>query len=231
MQENEGIPSPDEMRSIINSIESLRDRAFVTILYLTAARVSEVCGRSEKFIVRTEKHNARVKQKYCYSYKIKGSGNHHVYKEPDEDVGLTRSSFQVLQKGERQILLIKLKNRKHKKRKFKEIPLPENRDRDLIEIIFRYLKEFRCRLCRPEAPKCNNCLTAPLFDFGIRRARQIVTETTGWNPHWLRHIRLSHLVVYSDFTSPLLQQYAGWSSISPASHYMELKWSDILQKL
>jgi len=69
-----------------------------------------------------------------------------------------------------------------------------------------------------------------LFNFGKTRAYQIIRQATGWNNHWLRHLRATHLVLYHDFNEQLLIKFMGWTNSLPAKHYMELKWTDILDK-
>jgi len=116
----------------------------------------------------------------------------------------------------RQIVLFRLCNRKHKDKKFKDIPVPMDKEKDLLDLLFPWLesKELETRL----------------FNFSKTRAYQIIKKETGWNPHWIRHIRLTNLAVYNDFNDQLLVKFAGWSDSRPSKSYMEVKWKDILQK-
>ena len=69
-----------------------------------------------------------------------------------------------------------------------------------------------------------------IFPFGKIRAYQLIRGTVGWNNHWIRHIRLTHLVVYHDFNEQLLLRFAGWTTTLPAQNYMEIRWVDFLEK-
>jgi len=118
--------------------------------------------------------------------------------------------------GPRKVLLIRLKNEKNRKRKFKDIPIPFEREPELIQMLYEYMDDMD--------------MDVPIFKFGRIRAYQIIKKTTGFNPHFIRHIRLTHLAVYHDFNDQLLIRFAGWTDSRPAKNYMELKWTDILQK-
>ena len=50
-------------------------------------------------------------------------------------------------------------------------------------------------------------------------------------PHYLRHIRLTHLTSLYGFNSADLRQFTGWSSDIPASHYVHLNWKDVAKKM
>jgi len=50
----------------------------------------------------------------------------------------------------------------------------------------------------------------------------------GFNPHFLRHIRLTHLVTVKNFTDQKLVVYAGWTDSTPAKAYMEMSYRDLI---
>ena len=50
------------------------------------------------------------------------------------------------------------------------------------------------------------------------------------HPHLLRHFRLTHLIQLYNYTPFELQQFAGWSSIQPASIYVSLNATDLARR-
>jgi len=116
----------------------------------------------------------------------------------------------------RRVILFRLVNRKHKAKKFKDVPIPYDKERDLLDIVLLWLDDFNMESC--------------LFPFSKTRGYQIIKKETGWNPHWIRHLRLTNLAIYNDFNDQLLVKFAGWTDSRPSKEYMEIKWKDILQK-
>jgi len=116
----------------------------------------------------------------------------------------------------RQVLLINMPNRKHRKRHFKDIPIPLDKEEVLLGLLNQFLQG-----------KYEN---DPLFNFSPNWAYKIIRKELGWNAHWIRHLRLTHLVVNHDFNEQLLVRFAGWTDSRPAKNYMALRWGDILDK-
>ena len=116
----------------------------------------------------------------------------------------------------RRIILFRLNNRKHKTKNFKDIPIPYEKEKELLDLLFPWIDSKELETC--------------LFPFSKTRGYQIIKKETGWNPHWIRHIRLTNLAVYNDFNDQLLVKFAGWTDSRPSKEYMEIKWKDILQK-
>jgi len=129
---------------------------------------------------------------------------------------LKKKDLELVHKRGRDVLLIKLKNLKNRTRKFKTIPVPLDKELELIQMLNEYLGTVH--------------EDEPLFDFGKIRAHQLLMKHVGFNNHWLRHVRLTHLTAYYDFPDQLLVRFAGWSDSRPAKSYSELRWSDILDK-
>jgi integrase len=130
--------------------------------------------------------------------------------------GLKKKNLDEQYRNGRAVLLLNIPNRKHRTRHFKDIPIPIDKEFELLELLRLYLQKFRD--------------DDVLFDFGKIRAYQLLRGATGWNCHWIRHIRLTHLVLYHDFNEQLLIQFAGWTNSLPAKNYMELRWTNILDK-
>ncbi len=133
-----------------------------------------------------------------------------------EVVSLIKENFEITKKDGSDYLTVQLENRKHRKRKFKTIPIPLVREKELVEPVLDYL----------------SVISGPnLFKFKTtRRARQII-DKSGMNPHWLRHIRLTHLTTIYDMKEVQIQMFAGWTDTRPSAVYSELNWFDIAKKM
>jgi len=106
------------------------------------------------------------------------------------------------------VVYIRTPNRKNKKRTSKRQPIPLTKEKELYTFLYNYIKN------RPE--------NEPIFDICIRRARQLLEKHFKMNPHFIRHIRLSHLVIIYEFNEQALIRYAGWTDGRPAKHYIEM---------
>jgi len=129
---------------------------------------------------------------------------------------LKKSDIELKYKQNRAVMLIKMPNRKHKTRHWKDIPIPLDKEGVLIKLLNEYLK--------------TKYTEDALFKFGKIRSYQLIRGATGFNNHWIRHLRLTHLVMNYDFNEQLLVRFAGWTNSLPAKEYMELRWTDILSK-
>jgi len=161
-----------------------------------------------KVIAANIKDN-RTKALFIMLYLTAGRVSEIVYE-------LRKKDLVIQYKRGRTVLLINMPNRKHRKRHFKDIPIPLDKEEALLNLLNQYLKTLR----EDEV----------LFNFGKIRAYQLIRKATGWNNHWIRHLRLTHLVVNHDFNEHLLVRFAGWTNSLPAQEYMEIRWTDILDK-
>lgn len=166
------IPIPSELLEIVNRVSGDRDRALISLLYLTAGRISEVIALRRGGIYRDD-----------------------------------------------EFYIIKIPNRKHKKRFWKEIPISPHKEADMqfFNILRHYYEKSK--------------VEGKIFNIKRDTARKMVTRKTGINPHWFRHIRLSHLRRYYKFDGSLLQRYAGWTNLAPAAGYLEVGIEDFKDKL
>ncbi len=117
----------------------------------------------------------------------------------------------------RDVLLIRMVNRKNRKNKHKEIGIPIDTNLEWIKILGSY----------------TNSLTPLdlLFPFSTTRARKIFREHYNINPHYLRHIRVTHLIRDYELDPYSVEMIAGWSNLLPLESYKHLKWKDATRKL
>lgn len=115
----------------------------------------------------------------------------------------------------REVIQIQMPNRKNKMRHRKDIPIPLDREdeRLLIEPILSHVSAHR----------------GSLFQFSSRARAWQILRKAGCNPHWLRHVRLTHLETIYGMSPERLRIFAGWSDSRPAKHYLELNWGDLLE--
>ena len=168
------IPTEGDIKVIVANISDIRTKALFIMLYLTAGRITEVCGE------------------------------------------LRKKDIELKYKRNRAVMLISMPNRKHRTRHFKDIPVPLDKEGVLIKFLNEYLK--------------TKYMDEILFKFGKIRAYQLIRGATGFNNHWIRHLRLTHLILNHDFNEQLLVKFAGWTNSLPAKQYMEIRWGDILDK-
>lgn len=116
------------------------------------------------------------------------------------------------------IFLIRLENKKNRVRKTKEIviSLKTRQERELVNLIIDYLEGLD-----------NEDL---IFKYSKVNAFLKIRKLTGWNCHYIRHLRLTHLVIYYGFDTQRLVKWAGWTDDRPAKYYINLLTDDFLDK-
>lgn len=130
---------------------------------------------------------------------------------------ITKMHFQHKNVDGRDLILIKnLPNRKNKERHFKDIPIPIDNsfEKELFSMAWNYIDNLY-----PDRK---------IFDFTKIRAYQILKKDFDVNPHYLRHVRATHLVTEYNFNSSQLESFMGWSDARPAKHYVQLAWRNII---
>jgi integrase len=112
-------------------------------------------------------------------------------------------------------MLVKMPNLKHKWKHRKDIPIPIDKEKDLVDLIRSYIETL---------PSSNTYL----FDFSRVTAWKKIRKYCNFTSHWLRHIRLTHMATVYNFNDQKLVILAGWTDSRPAKYYMELRSQDIL---
>jgi hypothetical protein len=156
---------------------------------------------------------------YVVTYLTAGRIN-EVVRGTDEVSALRKRDIKIIDKEKDginyKILMFTLKNEKNKWRKFKEIPINISNPKEsrFFDLIWDYLESMDDMFI--------------LFDFSRPRAYNILRKY-GVNPHYMRHVRLTHLGKLG-FSDQQLVHYAGWTDSRPAKHYIQLDWTDLIIK-
>lgn len=212
------IPSYNDMCLLMNKFTKQRDKAYFVLSYLTGGRCSEIVKTTylrkvlHKYEDVVDKHGNIIQRvlRNKYGSPIQGK----VYKIPIDYPGILRENIsQEIIRGKK-ILIIKMPNRKNKKYNLKSIPIPVDKEPEMLRELFRYL------VGKPES--------APLFNFQKWTAYKILLKVN-MNPHFLRDIRLTHLVTKYHYNAFQLQKFAGWSNINPAERYVRLGVVDLVE--
>ena len=134
-----------------------------------------------------------------------------------EVIAIKKENIKTKWMGNRDVLIVNMPNRKHRKRKWKQILIPQDmpNTQKLIHEIDIYitglLSEDR------------------LFNVTKIAVWQWCMKYLEVNPHFLRHTGLTHCVTEHNFNSGALMRRAGWTSLYPATAYMELRVEDELR--
>lgn len=221
------VPSISEIDHIINDIkigkididrQSKRAKALFSMYYLTACRASEIVKvsklRRRRLKVSTV-YEEGIKKKI---YELDHDNNPVIENWIEEHNFLGTRKCDIVEKvfSGFKCLEIRTENRKNKNRKTKLLPLPIEKEGRILKYIYEYLSI----LSEDQV----------LFPFSTRRAAQIINGTTGFNLHFIRHIRATHLITLYDFNEQMLIKFMGWSDSRPAKHYIELRSSDIARE-
>lgn len=132
-----------------------------------------------------------------------------------EVIGLTKENITTEFHNGKEYIIVDMMNEKNRRRKRKRLPISKEREGVLSEIFLTYISG----------------LEGTLFTFKTRQRAHQICRKYGVNPHWLRHLRLTHLVMHYDFNDQLLTRFAGWTSSVQAKHYIEFRMEDFLRRL
>ncbi len=134
-----------------------------------------------------------------------------------EILEIKKSDMKPEQVDGRKVLLIRMPNRKSRKYKHKEIGIPIDTHNDFIRIIGTYTNQLQ-----PEET---------LFPISKTRAYKILKDHYNINPHYLRHVRVTHFIRDYELDPYSIQAITGWSNLLPLESYKHLKWKDATRKL
>lgn len=184
-----------------------RDKALVSFLYLSGCRIEECCN----YIIE-KNPNRKVKRKDDEGKSIS------IYK-PISERKLEGKSIQRKQiEAQRDFMIIRnVRCLKRRKKVFRSIPiLNSNEDKPFIDIFLNYV----------------NKLDEDDYLFPItRQAAYNILKKVGLFCHYLRHIRLTHLVTDYNFNEEHLMKFTGWADGRQSSTYVHLNVEDLINKM
>tara|TARA_Y100000310_G_C20664283_1_gene806577 strand:+ start:1814 stop:2437 length:624 start_codon:yes stop_codon:yes gene_type:complete len=186
LEENEEMLTQEDVVAKINAIIKPRDKALLSILYLTGARIGE--------IVRNKYHPSRF--------------------------GLTKQRIIFEGYKGKQFMVIKLRNQKAKQNSKRWKVIPINMDHPIDGQLTKHIVEFL---------EYKDDMD-PVFYIGTCMAARVVVRHIGFNPHWLRHTRLTHLSHKRRYSDQELMRIAGWTDARMSSTYVMTRWQDIADK-
>lgn len=94
-------------------------------------------------------------------------------------------------------------------------PVPIDTERQFLDLVWDYV------------------MSRPLEAKILPKSRQwawLRLNEKGIFPHYLRHLRITHLV-QRGFTDQELVQFVGWENSMPAKTYTHLRWQDVVRKM
>lgn len=198
---------------------SLRAKALFCMYYLTACRASEIvkCHELRKSRVQKDIRFSKLGiKKVLYALDEKREPIIDRWSEKHSYEGVRKKEIAFQRVAGRKVMIVRAENRKNPMRSTKRLPIPIELEAPLVRYVIKYLKHLE-----PEDA---------LFPFGNQRATQIINQTVGFNIHFIRHIRATHLITKYDFNEQSLINFMGWSDSRPAKHYMQFKSSDIVRE-
>lgn len=215
----------EETYNKLKNFDNPRDQALFSLLYLCGARIEEVV-RHQKIKYSKKKvyaiENGQGKEVWVPNYSKK--------KILLKKKSILTDQINIESHSEREFLIIKLRNLKNrnKREQTKIIPIPlkpldSEKEKDIYKIYLKFAHKIW---------NYKNILgdEEEMFPITKRRAEQIILKA-GFNPHFLRELRLTHLVKYHNFTDQKLKTFAGWSDSRPSKHYIRIGWRDLVSSM
>ena len=209
------VPSKETLLKMIQLTPvSLTEKAFFSFLYLTGARVGEICQNKEVNYIRQiiNKRGWVIWRETKTGHNWRGvtAGQLSTKEMEFKKLGVTKFIYLI-----ENIPTEKRRN----KALFRNLPIDPVKDEGFIKIFEEYVDNIH------DNP------TQPLFPFDRNMAGRIIKKfDPTWFPHFLRHMRLTHLSIDEDYSALELKQITGWIDIRPAETYVHMQWHDIARK-
>ncbi|HUS50773.1 MAG TPA: hypothetical protein VMZ91_11455 [Candidatus Paceibacterota bacterium] len=208
---------PEDIYKLVSKFDNPRDKALFCFLYLTACRIEEAVrykqikwGRKKVLLIRQGyKPKQAIRQDYKNRKEVGGVG-----------FSIRKEDIKVKTQEGRECVIIRIRNLKNKQihENIKIIPIPL--DNEINKTFYSHIKILMETKEDWEE----------LFPFGKRNAEKII-NTIKWNPHFIRKVRLTHLVRIYNLNEQELRIYAGWTDTRPSKHYVKLSWKNLIKKL
>jgi integrase len=120
----------------------------------------------------------------------------------------------VEEAGNKEFLLINVYTEKRRRNDiYRNIPIPIDTNKEFVAWIQDWAQD-------------KNPVN-PLFSISGRHAGRLCHKWLGFNPHFLRHIRTSHLSS-AGYSEQELVKWNGWADSRMASRYVHLNWRSLI---
>lgn len=195
-----------EILERVNNTKRLKDKALISFLYLTGCRIEEVV----KFI--QEKRNNRV----IINRETKQRENKPIIYRTLKGDPIQKKQIEIT---DSYIIIHNVRTLKRRQDSLllRSIPiLRSEREKTFIDIVLKYIEPL----------EENDYLFNMTRQSAYKKLKKVVLF-----PHWLRHIRLSHLAIDYNFTHAELRQFTNWSSGAMADKYIHLNVTNLLNKM
>lgn len=209
--------SPQELQDILEEVTSLRDRAYMSFVYLTGCRSIEPLEHTAiyKVLIRVPDGTGRMRR-------VWNGETDQVHIPPFLCRQIVRVTRVV---GENLIPFIDFQNLYVGKTRHRDpymsvrtVPVNALKYKRFLEFIFEYI--------HAEEKKKDD----PLFTETERTFRKKVNYWIGTTVHYLRHLRSTHLVTVHNYTDQDLKNFIGWKDTRPASTYVHLNPDHLARK-
>jgi integrase len=211
---NEVLNNPEVIYNTnINYLKkTIRDMAFISFLFLTGARVSEVIG-----LPVTDPDTGHPIKPLKYELPPINKRQITKFMQPNNpDLMWKVSNLPVLKRRNE----TKYNPEEHKEYKVyprRDVIIPVKFDKELISIIDKWLSYI-------EEGK-------PVFSFTRRRASQICYYFHAKYNHFWRHIRATDLATRFNFNPIQQQHFFGWSTSKMADRYSHLQTTNLINSM
>jgi integrase len=204
-----------EVYDKLSTFNDIRDKALFTIAYLCAVRCEElvrntpiIYGKKKVFLVK----NGKGSKKFITDYTKKRC---LPIKQSMKKEDILYENF-----NGKKVMIFRVRNLKNKNKgqNVKLIPLTLD---DELHIKFKKIIDTFIAGFENEEE---------LFPICKRRAEQIISKA-GFNTHFLRKLRLTHLVRYYNFSDEKLKVFAGWSDSRPSKFYIRVGLKDLVNSM
>lgn len=213
------IPSQNQIYMMADSFKDLMERSLFIMAYFTAGRITEIIKTNnlyeneyeweDHFDFKQQRNIKRILRNDNGSPKIKKR-----IKKPINYPGIKKEDFIIKEVSGKTIMEVRMANRKNKQYGIKVVPIPISKEANLYKLLEEYLDTLS--------------FGDALFPFATTKARKILAKVN-MNPHFLRDIRLTHMVTEYDFNAFQLVRFAGWKNISPAERYIRMSMKDLVR--
>jgi len=199
---NSEVISIEQFKKKVLSLKNKKVAAALSILYLTGSRISEILRSKDK---KTGEYLPGIKFK---DIKISNNGQYVIITTKVEKI---KNSSRA-----------KKNPQLRKKKAFIKYD-----KKDVYFPLFNILDEYMDSL--PNDLK-NNPETE-LFKFSYQYFAKYLSNHLGWNPHYIRHLRASHLAQNHNFNDTELRHFFGWITGEMPSRYTHINDEVVMNKL